>query len=385
MRDLHDTIFFLDASLQQEKGGKMKTWFYDDETGRRYYCVDKSYKDGKGVTQHYRRKTTDPITHAKQVIEANSINGGDGSLTSKRFSECVSTYLQEKGPGGFSDICYRRASEELGRLYPDKNNFATAYSRYCFRLEASDMAVNTVNNHKIVIRTVCNWAYKTARCGHPTVRDWQLKKGNERNRVLSINEALSIENKFRELDSHLLMPFLFSLKNPIRKRDLFKLPRTALKKEVRDGTLIYYVEFQAKKTKRHIVTTTLPYIDSDFVRYEESLPADCPWLFPMVGTPRNGSVTQLQPGKWRKILDADRHFNTVLRGLGITDFKFHDLKHCAITYMLEHGYQYGDLGLLGIERSPKTQRLYDNRNQIDLIASKDIGGQKVGFLKAGVA
>lgn len=364
-----NAIFAPDAL--PERGGDMKIW-HEDVKGVRWYFVDRAYRRGDGRSTHFKRKTTDPVQHARHVIEAQSITG-ECSLTSKRFAECISTYLDEHGPGGFSEACYARASRELGRLYPDKPNFAAAYAQYCAKLEASrDKAVNTVNNYKTVIRTVCNYAHKTGRCGAPSIRDYQLKKGNERDRILSPGEELAIENKLREWDSHLLQPFLFALRNPIRKRDLFNRRRDELKMELVNGQRIWVLQFVAHKTSRMKRTriTTLPNITREFLDYVSTLPGDCPWLFPMIGTKKNGIKTKLRPGKWRKILDADKHFNTLLRECGIQDFKFHDLKHCAETYMIRQGYHYEDLQKLGIQMSNKTQRIYDNRDQLEIVAAR---------------
>ena len=81
-------------------------------------------------------------------------------------------------------------------------------------------------------------------------------------------------------------------------------------------------------------------VTPEFVAYEAGLPADCPWLLPMIGTEHNGRVTKLRPGVWKKIIEPDRHFARLIDECGISDFVFHDLKHCAETYMVRQGYHY---------------------------------------------
>jgi integrase len=361
-----DMILLADAP--PEKGGLMQIW-HKDINGTRWYFVDRSYVRGDGKSTHYRRKTDDPVVHARQVIEAQSITG-ECSLTSKRFSECVAAYLSERGAGGFSAACYDRAVRELGRLFPDKNSFAAGYAQYAARLEASDLAVNTANNYKIVVRSVCNYAHKTKRCCAPAVTDYCIRQGVQRSRVLSPGERLSLENKLREWDSHLLQPFLFALENPIRKTDLFNLRRDDLRLELVGGTRVWTIRFAAKKTRRKASRgiTVLANISRELLEHAASLPGDCPWLFPMVGTERNGMHTKLKTGAWKKIIDADRHFNNLLDECNIHDFHFHDLKHCAETHMLKQGYHYEDMAKLGIQMSPKTQKLYDNRSQVEIVA-----------------
>lgn len=361
-------IKLMPDTLPEKGDGKMKVWFEDDpKTGIRTYFVYRAYRRGDGTPDNYRRKTTDPVKHAQQVIEAQSI-AGERSLTSLRFGECVNTYLQEKGNGGFNPICYKRAIDNLGRLFPDKPSFAAEYSRYCTKIETQGIAINTVNNHKIIVRTVCNFAYKTGRCGKATVVNWGLRRGNERNRILSSGEELSLFNKMVELKSHLIDAIRFALRNPIRKRDLFNLSRAALKMESHAGHMVWIVQFQAAKTRRSVKITTLPNVDIDFVRYVQGLPSDCPWMFPMREQGDKG-IGGLRKGAWKKIIDADRHFNYILDKAGIQDFHFHDLKHCAETYMLRQGYTYEMLRKLGIQTSPKTQQIYDNRSQVEIVAT----------------
>jgi integrase len=362
IKTIPDTIL-CDDTLPK-KGVDLKVW-YEDRDGTRWYFVDRAYRDGSGKPRHFRRKTDDSNQHLKNQLEAQSITGDECSLTSLKFGKCVELYLSERGYGGFNKACYDRAKKELGRLYPDKQSFAAEYSRYAAHLEASDLAINTANNYKIVVRSICNFAYLTSRAGRTTVRDWRVQKGNERNRVLSQGEELSLINYLTEIDSHILEAVKFSLKNPIRKSDLFNLKRKNLQM---DGSR-WVIKFQAQKTRKKVRITILPNIDLNFVRYAHSLPPDCPWLFPML-IEKGGIVT------WRKIDSPRRHFNYVLSKCEIYDFNWHDLKHCAETYMLRQGFNYEMLQKLGIQTSPKTQHIYDNRNQLTIIS--DVLGSQSG-------
>lgn len=353
----------------------MKVWFEDDSNGVRWYYVDRSYRNGAGNPRHFRRKTKDLQQHLKNQIAALQITG-ESSLTSIRFRECVELYLNERGNGGFSESCYRKAVDELGRLYPDQQSFAAGYSMYCSRLEASKLAVNTVNNYKIVIRTICNFAYKTGRCSMPSVREWRVNSGEERNRILSDGEKLRIENVMREIRSPLLPHFLFSLVNPIRKQDLLNLPRSALKIDVRSGRRVFRVELHQQKTWRRakIKNTVLPNVDEAFADYEASLPADCPWLFPILLKDENGKIIG-----WHKTKQIRWRFKTILRLAGIEDFHWHDLCHCAVTHMARQGFSYNQMRKLGI-KSTKTLQIYDNRSAdeiIDLVLGRKSEQQKI--------
>lgn len=375
MLRLHDTIFVLDALPEWE--GEMKIWTEKDGNGKTVYCVDRAYRNAAGKPGHFRRRTTSYRQHMQNQIDATKVTE-TCSLTSMRFADCVRTYLEERGPGGFNATCYERASESLGNLYPDRQKFAVAYNHYKTRLSVSGLAQNTVKNHLIVVRSVCNYAAKTGRCGLLAVRDWGIVFGDSRERILSAGEELALMNTLNRLDSPLLPHIKFSLRNPIRKHDLFNLPREALKTEIVDGSVVHVVRFQAQKTRKRVKATTLVNVNDDFVRYAAALPADCPYLFPLLGTDRNRRYTKLEPGRWRKVIDSDKHFNFILDQAGLIDFCWHDLKHCAETYMLRQGFSYDQMRKLGIQMSPKTQLIYDNRSAVEIANTVLSRRQSVG-------
>ena len=137
--------------------------------------------------------------------------------------------------------------------------------------------------------------------------------------------------------SYLLWPVKFSLRNPIRKGDLISLTRENLDR------FRPWIHFYASKTRnRKNRETVLPFLDDDLLVWFDSLPADCPYLFPRTdGT-----------GEWHQLGDFKKHWHTMLTEAGIDDFRWHDLKHCAITWMLDNGYTERDLRNLGIQYSP---------------------------------
>lgn len=357
-----------DALPEWEGEMKIHTWTEKDKYGRTVHCTQRHYRNAQGKPDKFLRKTRNFKKHLQNQIDAANVTH-EGSLTSLKFSECVRTYLKEKGEGGFNTACFRRAVENLGNLYPDRKNFAAAYSLYRSKLTAGKFAKNTIKNHLIPIRSVCNYAVKTGRCGSVTVNDWEIEDGNSRERILSSGEELTLLNTLKRLDSPLLPHVCFSLVNPIRKRDIFGLTRDAIKTEILEDRIVRVVRFQARKTKKRVRSTTLVNIDTEFFRYEAKLPPDCPFLFPIVGTEGNRRYTNLQPGEWRRVIDSDKHWNTVLREAGIHDFVWHDLKHCAETYMLRQGFSYDQMRKLGIQMSSKTQAIYDNRSGAEIADS----------------
>jgi integrase len=47
-----------------------------------------------------------------------------------------------------------------------------------------------------------------------------------------------------------------------------------------------------------------------------------------------------------------KHWHLILAAANVEDFRWHDLKHCAITWMLDNGFSERDLKNLGIQYSP---------------------------------
>ena len=85
------------------------------------------------------------------------------------------------------------------------------------------------------------------------------------------------------------------------------------------------------------------------LKYFDGLSAECEFLFPRFV---NGEYTDLG--------DFKNHWHTILKEARIEDFRWHDLKHCAITFMIDAGYTTLDLKILGIQFSAEMVERYYN-------------------------
>jgi integrase len=65
--------------------------------------------------------------------------------------------------------------------------------------------------------------------------------------------------------------------------------------------------------------------------------------------------------------DFKNHWHAVLREAGITGFTWHDLKHCAITWMLDNGYSERDLKNLGIQYSRSLIDRYYHHDAVKVV------------------
>jgi len=161
------------------------------------------------------------------------------------------------------------------------------------------------------------------------------------------DRVLSHEEESRLLDTlegdWLYWPVRFALRNPIRKSDLFALTFENL------DEITPCVHFQPSKTaKKQPRECFLHQFGDGMIQYWRSLPDDCPFLFPRFDA----------QGRWHKVRDPQSHWAAMRERAGLEDFKFHDLKHCSVTKMIDAGYSVFDLRSLGIQFSAKNVAVY---------------------------
>ena len=169
-----------------------------------------------------------------------------------------------------------------------------------------------------------------------------------RDRVFVDNEERRLKDVMIKFKSPLYQALCFSMNNPIRRGDLLNLRR---ENRNRDNNFIHFLP---SKTKNQIPKETiLVCIDDAQNEYWDSLPLDCPWLFPWIDV----------SGNWRQLTRNDFAvpWNELLDKATIKDFHWHDLKHVAITWMLDNGFQEIDLKNLGIQYTPEMIERYYHR------------------------
>ena len=176
-----------------------------------------------------------------------------------------------------------------------------------------------------------------------------------RKRIFVDDEEKRLFDALITLKSPLYWAARFSRKNPIREADLCKLQRANFDREKR---WVHYIPHKTRRKKKN-KEAFLTLIDDDTIAYWDSLPPDCPWLFPWIN----------DDGTWRQ-MDNDKDFNDpwheVLDLPKISDFHWHDLKHCAITWMLTHGFTRDDLKKLGIQFTDECIEIYDQSGPEDV-------------------
>jgi len=330
----------------------------DTKTGRKIYLVDHAVRVPGSYATHIKRKCIGSTELALKIAEIKALSGG--SLTSKTLAECIEHYEKHKGYGTKPDV-FTAIKEAIGRHKVDRR-FALVYTEYITRV-AVNHAVNTVNNYRICIRSVLNFARKSGLIeSHPIV-DFGMQTIEERDRVWTADERTRLYNAMAEYKSHLYWSVRLAEKNPIRSGDLWDL-RIENFVEVGEGRPC--IRFFASKTrKKKNKPTFLIELDRDLIAQfdwqRKNIP-DCPWLFPHIWH------TRKEGWKWEKMGDPKRHWGYIRDKAQVEDFRFHDLRHVATTYMLEKRdaagqrvYDEDDMRDLGLFYSKRVLEIYRNR------------------------
>ncbi|MFP4164572.1 MAG: tyrosine-type recombinase/integrase [Chitinispirillaceae bacterium] len=317
------------------------------------------------ITYHYRRH--DGIaTHARRIVNSQAvvdivktkarilseIEQKDISKRSVQFEAVVDLAIK-KGSAKGQPWVYKAIREKLN--VPIDKAFPGRFQDFIQDLEEQGKCLNTVSHHKSAVRTCLNLAVKRGLIESSPVKDYGIKY-EFRDRIWTAEERQRIYNVIQQINSHLYWSVWFAERRPIRGRsDLWKLTDENL---VLFGPNAPYIRFRAQKTaKRKTRDTYLPLGDMpEIIEYfTHGRPKGCTLLFPHVEKDRKDNV------KWSPMGNPRRHWVYVCEKANVHDFRFHDLKHIAVTHMLDHGYSVRDLQNLGIQFSEEMiNRVYYN-------------------------
>ncbi len=319
------------------------------------------------------------LLRAQKLKELRDQVSKTRSLTEQEqgtFAQLLKYRIKTAGDASMPEM-FKRVLEDFGatpmELFVPKyleyiNLLETTKSRTTKRLRA----LATVNRYKSVIKMILMTALEDGLIDRMPLRiRIPLRKEVERDRVFVGDERDRLEKVMIDHASHLYWFVYFAERNPGRKQDLLHLPRTRLDMSKP------WVRYTPMKTGNEIPKpTTLIEIDEDLIRYAQALPPDCPLLFPRLiwsnedqehirnygWNPRNWDM--IRRASWEPMGDPKRHWNTLLRNAdpAIADFKIHDLKHVALTSMLNAGYTPQQIKSLGIQYTERTLWRYYHRD-----------------------
>jgi integrase len=290
----------------------------------------------------------------------------EGSLIETDFKSVALRRIELEGDTNMRGY-FDRLIEKVGNKRPCE--WRSSYQNTMLYLERTlnertkkPRSEATLNRYRSVFRMVFNFAVNEGIVVKSPI-EIKLDPEEGRDRVWTVQERDKIFEALHTRNSWLRMAVYFSAFNPIRAGDLFgceKDSNNAFNPGLRRGDfkpLKNWVEFYAHKTKKNKLRPThLKQIDAEIREYFDSLPGDCPFLFPRI----------YKDGSWKQVIarrgyrEYDAEWEAVLTLAEVESFHWHDLKHCAITYLLDNGYTELALKNCGIQYSSEMIKRYYN-------------------------
>lgn len=225
----------------------------------------------------------------------------------------IKKYRAAKGDGGNTshwDLIEKRFA---GVIVSDQ----LAETVTTYKAELAHLSLATFNRRMACLRAAVRWAVKKRLIDRDPLEDeWPIDTGKEskRTRILSPKEETNWFTALNTCNSYLTPICNYAFYNPVRTEDAFNTIR------VRDVRLdLGEVQFYASKTglfTRHIVWNdfTREYLNQRKLTASESDP-----LF----AHSDGSPV----GNYHK------HWMTVCSKAKVSDFRFHDMRHCAASFL----------------------------------------------------
>lgn len=261
------------------------------------------------------------------VLLAELKAGGKTIATAKTFGDLLARYKVNRGgeiPRSESAV-YKAVERDLGavtlRALPD------ALESYAGLLRASPspdsgkrLAGGSINRRRALIAATLNLAVELGIMEKSPLKKALFPKQKEvpRDRYLSLPDELNLLNTLEREAPHLLPLTRFALQCPARKAELVGMRLEDLdmvnkRIRVRNGTT---------KSDRGCWKPIPP----DMLTYFLSLPSGCVWLF-----------YRAENGAFHPLGDFKKAWRRCLMLAGVTDFRFHDTRHMAVTRMADRG------------------------------------------------
>jgi len=247
-----------------------------------------------------------------------------------------------------NDAILRKVTRDIGNTF--LSDIAMTFDKYILKLstEKSEktkkiLSPTTINRYKAHTKMAFNFVKNRGLIENNPLQYVEFDFEESRDRILTDDEKERLIEIMLKKKSYLYWAFYFSIRNPIRKGDLFNLTFENL--DYNKPKITFY---PSKTYERVTKLCYLFNIDDNLLGYFKSLPADCKWLFPRL----------YENGKFKKMNDFRKHFINLLSKVNIENFHWHDLKHCAITSMIRMGMTTRQIKDLGINFNDRIIDIY---------------------------
>jgi integrase len=284
-----------------------------------------------------------------------------GSLKLRTCGE-VLTYWTERTESKLDSVrcLIDRMKRDLGnvRIEEIKDRFGDFLD--ALRTEKSESTGRTLtpatrNRYLVYAKTAFSFAVKRGKLRENPLKGFDREHEQARDRVWTEQEQEAIFKALEARESHLYWPVYFMSMNPIRKGDLIRLTREHLNLFKPEVHFIPQKTGKRKPKEAHLIC-----IDDRLLNYFKALPAGCPYLFPRKEGDSYFSLGDYK-NEWKAVL---RDAAEILREAKMENadevmtLHTHDLKHCAISFMMDKGFRELDLRNLGIQYSADMVRRY---------------------------
>lgn len=355
MKNISKNLYWIEPSERYPKGAirvivsiwrggkREKTLSVADYAGSRRACTEAA----EALRARFRHELRAAATKRTAGIDSQSMH------PIRTLGDVARERVRLYGSGG--NGCYYDAIiSDCGAAMPDQwRDTYVMYLRKLAHEPATDhgkpinRTASTLNHYRQVFRTIFNFAIAEGIIDRVPVKI-EMESSPGRDRVWTIDERNKIFQAIEDLNSWIYWPVYFAERNPIRAGDLFSLTRENYNRDKN------WIEFYPSKTReRQNRKTYLKQIDQSLRDYIDSLPADCPYLFPAINA--EGKAYHAHSGR---NFQYHKEWRRVCVKAGISELHFHDLKHIAITYLLDSGYSELDLKNCGIQYSSEMVSRY---------------------------
>lgn len=273
----------------------------------------------------------------KEVQSANSASCSLKTQNSlKHFSELLSSYRENLRITGKLSISHESkidfVEKELGHVA--LSDFANVFGSYIREFRKTPTIHGKVRSEAScnriieIVKAAFNHGLKTEIIEKNPIIKSRFPKGEEkpRDRYLTETEEDDLLKAIEKYRPYLLPFIMYNLAVPCRKSELINLPRTAYNPFT---NTIFIPDSKAGIPIHKPVPDTMK-------EYFKTIPLDCPYLFYHVikgsRDDRTGENKQYAP-----LGDFKKAWAYCLKKAGISDYRIHDLRHRAVTSLIEYG------------------------------------------------
>jgi len=285
------------------------------------------------------RKANEAYYRLKAEIEDKFSSAKKSSLkkTFRTFGECLEHYCQSMNTAkgkihGLSWEKFRkeRLQKDLGEIEIDDLTMAFERILPIWRREPTRKGTlpSTSSTNRLIqlSKAAVAYAYRFNYIQIDPLRMFSIETDlNARDVVITQEE---FDRVYAQLPDWMKPITLMAWNVPSRKGELESVRREQIDLEMR----VILLKSHTTKTKKGRV---LPIPDS-LLEYFKSIPADCPYAF-----------YRLDKGTYRKLGDFHKTWKTACKRAKIEDVRFHDLRRCAATRLINGGVPESVVAKLG--------------------------------------